>query len=50
MITIFGSINMDLVTGTDRLPRLGDTVAGTRFATATGGKDANLAFVDRSAG
>ena len=44
MITVFGSINMDLVAGTERLPRPGETVAGTSFATAAGGKGANQAL------
>lgn len=50
MITVFGSINMDLVAGTDRLPKPGETVAGSRFATAAGGKGANQALAARRAG
>ena len=38
MITVFGSINMDLIATTDRLPKPGETVAGNGFATAAGGK------------
>ncbi|MCJ9723914.1 PfkB family carbohydrate kinase, partial [Agrobacterium sp. BETTINA12B] len=41
MITIFGSINMDLIATTDRLPKPGETVAGNGFSTAAGGKGAN---------
>lgn len=50
MITVFGSINMDLVAGTERLPKPGETVAGTRFATAAGGKGANQALAASRAG
>ncbi len=42
-ITVFGSINMDLVTHTARLPLPGETVAGRGFFTAPGGKGANQA-------
>ncbi|MFJ6325615.1 MULTISPECIES: ribokinase [unclassified Rhizobium] len=50
MITIFGSINMDLIATTDRLPKPGETVAGNGFATAAGGKGANQALAARRAG
>lgn len=50
MILVFGSINMDLVAGTERLPKPGETVAGTRFDTAAGGKGANQALAARRAG
>jgi ribokinase len=50
MITVFGSINMDLVANTPRLPVPGETVAGTSFATAAGGKGANQALAARRAG
>ena len=50
MITVFGSINMDLVATTDRLPKPGETVAGNGFATAAGGKGANQALAARRAG
>ncbi len=42
-ITVIGSINMDLVTETSRVPDLGETVLGTRFSTHPGGKGANQA-------
>lgn len=42
-IISFGSINMDLVIRAPRLPRPGETVAGTTFFTAAGGKGANQA-------
>ncbi|UJW75866.1 ribokinase [Rhizobium sp. SL42] len=50
MITVFGSINMDLVANTPRLPKPGETVSGTGFATAAGGKGANQALAARRAG
>ncbi|MGK6316149.1 ribokinase [Neorhizobium sp. DT-125] len=49
MITVFGSINMDLIATTERLPQPGETVAGTSFATAAGGKGANQALAARRA-
>ncbi|AYC99456.1 ribokinase [Neorhizobium sp. NCHU2750] len=50
MITVFGSINMDLIANTAELPRPGETVAGSSFATAAGGKGANQALAARRAG
>uniref|UniRef100_UPI0030DB10DD ribokinase n=1 Tax=Argonema antarcticum TaxID=2942763 RepID=UPI0030DB10DD len=42
-ITVFGSINMDLVARSPRLPVPGETVLGRDFFTAPGGKGANQA-------
>ncbi|SFA97253.1 ribokinase [Rhizobium sp. NFR07] len=50
MITVFGSINMDLIANTAELPKPGETVAGSSFATAAGGKGANQALAARRAG
>jgi ribokinase len=50
MITVFGSINMDLIATTERLPGPGETVVGSTFATASGGKGANQALAARRAG
>jgi ribokinase len=50
MITVFGSINMDLIATTDRLPKPGETVAGNGFSTAAGGKGANQALAAQRAG
>jgi ribokinase len=50
MITVFGSINMDLIATTTRLPKPGETVAGTGFTTAAGGKGANQALAAQRAG
>lgn len=42
-IVVFGSINIDLVTQTPRLPVAGETLQGSAFFTAAGGKGANQA-------
>lgn len=42
-ITVIGSINMDLVTSTNIIPRVGETVLGDSFHTIPGGKGANQA-------
>ena len=42
-VVVFGSINMDLVAKTPRLPVPGETLQGQHFFTAPGGKGANQA-------
>ena len=42
-IVVFGGINMDLVTYSDRFPSDGETVVGQRLLTYAGGKGANQA-------
>ncbi|HEY2840313.1 MAG TPA: ribokinase [Pirellulales bacterium] len=42
-IIVLGSINMDLVVQTPRMPAAGETVLGGRFFTSLGGKGANQA-------
>lgn len=42
-ILVLGSLNMDLVIETTTVPNLGETVLGTGFMTAPGGKGANQA-------
>ena len=42
-IVVVGSINMDLVARTPRIPRGGETIIGTGFETTPGGKGANQA-------
>lgn len=44
MITVIGSINMDLAVVMDLFPQQGETVLGTEFATIPGGKGANQAI------
>lgn len=42
-IVVFGSINMDLVARVDQFPQPGETITGSAFNTAPGGKGANQA-------
>lgn len=42
-IVVVGSINMDLVTRADRIPRPGETIIGKEFQVHSGGKGANQA-------
>jgi ribokinase len=42
-VLVIGSINMDLVTKTSRVPKLGETLMGESFFTIPGGKGANQA-------
>ena len=42
-VVVLGSINMDLVARTLRLPSVGETLTGSTFFTASGGKGANQA-------
>lgn len=50
MITVFGSTNLDLIGRVSRIPKPGETVAGTSFSSAAGGKGANQALAARRAG
>jgi ribokinase len=43
-VTVIGSINMDLVVSTERLPSPGETILGTDFQRFGGGKGANQAL------
>ncbi|AEF94754.1 ribokinase [Desulfotomaculum nigrificans CO-1-SRB] len=43
-VLVIGSLNMDLVSYSDRIPHVGETVLGQRFATVPGGKGANQAM------
>ena len=42
-ITVIGSLNMDLVVSTPKVPVMGETVLGSGFMTIAGGKGANQA-------
>ena len=42
-VTVVGSINLDLVTSVDRLPRPGETLSGATLERIPGGKGANQA-------
>jgi ribokinase len=50
MIVVVGSINLDLVVRVARLPRAGQTLAGSAFASSPGGKGANQALGAHRAG
>jgi ribokinase len=50
VITVFGSINLDLIARVSRLPEPGETVPGSDFGTAPGGKGANQALAAARAG
>lgn len=50
MIIVVGSINLDLIATVDRLPGPGETVPGSGFSTAPGGKGANQALAAARAG
>lgn len=50
MIIVVGSINLDLVADVERLPAPGETVPGSIFRTAPGGKGANQALAAARAG
>jgi len=50
MVVVFGSVNLDLTATVPRIPRGGETLAGSHFAMAPGGKGANQALAARRAG
>jgi ribokinase len=50
MITVLGSINLDFTARVERLPQPGETVTGSAFSTAPGGKGANQALAAARAG
>jgi ribokinase len=50
VVTVFGSINQDLVCRVAHLPAPGETVAGSSFAMFPGGKGANQALAAARAG
>ncbi len=50
MLTVVGSINLDLIARVERLPAPGETVSGVGYAEAPGGKGANQALAARRAG
>ena len=50
MVTVIGSANIDYVCFTERIPALGETVAGRSFLVAAGGKGANQAVASARLG
>lgn len=49
-VLVIGSINVDYVIHTDRLPKLGETITGSEFAMNFGGKGANQAVAIAKSG
>lgn len=50
MIAVLGSINLDFVASSPRLPSAGETIAGISFVVSPGGKCANQCLAVRRAG
>ncbi len=50
MITIIGSINFDLISYCEKLPKTGETILGSKVIMASGGKGANQALAAMRAG
>ena len=50
MITVFGSLNTDLVVAVPALPKTGETVKGPDYQVFAGGKGGNQALASRRAG
>ncbi|MGZ3273223.1 MAG: ribokinase [Caulobacteraceae bacterium] len=50
LVTVVGSVNLDLVASAPRLPRPGETVTGATLARHPGGKGANQALAARRLG
>jgi ribokinase len=50
LITVVGSVNLDLVATAERLPTAGETVTGASLARHPGGKGANQALAARRLG
>ena len=44
IIAVVGSLTHDIIFETERIPRIGESMAGTSLATAHGGKGANIAI------
>ncbi|MFM8663747.1 MAG: PfkB family carbohydrate kinase, partial [Acidimicrobiaceae bacterium] len=49
-VVVVGSANLDLVARTSRLPKPGETVSGSHFFEACGGKGVNQAIASARAG
>jgi ribokinase len=49
-ISVLGSVNVDLVLATERIPAVGETVGGGEFARSFGGKGANQAVAAAALG
>ena len=49
-LSVLGSINLDLIVSTERLPQAGETVTGGTFTALPGGKGANVAVATKRLG
>ena len=49
-LSVLGSINLDLIVSTERLPQAGETVTGGTFTALPGGKGANVAVAAKRLG
>lgn len=49
-LTALGSLNLDMIVQTDRLPTAGETLTGGRFTSLPGGKGANVALAAQRLG
>jgi ribokinase len=49
-VLVFGSLNLDLVTYSDKLPAIGETIVGEKLLKFPGGKGLNQAIAARRAG
>lgn len=49
-LVIVGALNVDLISQTNKIPRMGETVTGSSFQTSYGGKAANQAYASAKLG
>lgn len=49
-VCVLGSVNLDMIIQTARLPKAGETIGGGNFSTSPGGKGANIALAAKRLG